>query len=30
VHASLPNYYVTHYRQAEAVLSEVDTVLGTL
>jgi hypothetical protein len=29
-HASLPNYYVAHYRQADAVLSEIDTGLGTL
>ena len=26
----LPNYYVAHYRQADAVLSEIETVLRQL
>ena len=26
----LPNYYVAHYRQADAVLTEIETVLGQL
>jgi hypothetical protein len=26
----LPNYYVAHYRQADAVLTEIETVLGKL